>query len=435
MRVDVGWRKHQSVGADGETAFARGCLNLFNRSVHFHQQHLCTTEVICNPTELLMSFEFIIGDFVAAGQLAFEVHKECSAVKGDYVELAEVCRNINVAINACSPNDPRSVLKNQDAESISIIGADCLGTLERLQSLLAKYDDLNSLQNISKELSLISAEAERHSIRKRLQEHLAAINTFMSGAQLDTTALIVWRLLLSIVKIQDGVLEPFDLKQKIDSPAKLQGLFKELVEGSKVLESQLDKRKDAVQDKLNEAIRDPDILLDLFVPNPDDDTGLEGTTQATQGPAEAKTTTYDLNFVHWFAVLRPNLLLPVSVSDAKTLNGTPSEPLMRYSEEDEFLCALPEGWSMVPTLRKRGPNCKLEEAYYYSFNNLSCSKDNRSRNSRAYFHRNPFMSYSSQPWSHNGLAITPTARFAKHHPTVASPTNPLAMPRLEDCAG
>lgn len=365
---------------------------------------------------------------MAAGELAYKLYSACCAAHEDYHELAEVCREVSIAVNACSPNDPRSVLKDQHAEAISLIGLNCLRTLERLQSLLSKYDSLSVAQNFGKRLGFISAKSERESIRSRLQEHLGAINTILNGVQLDVLAFAT-RLLFTMAKAQGGGSNTVDLQKVVNNPTKLQDLFKELGEESKVLKDQLEENKNVIQEKLKEAVQnqsDSDSLSYSKATDKSTSGEIPERVGNLRGPTAASTKSYDPQSIEWYAAGGNRFLVPVSVVDAKSLKERPLDPVIRYSEADEFLCKLPEGWSMTQTLLSRGPISKPEEAFYYSFNNLSCSGDNIPRTSRAYFYTNPFLSYSPQLIA---TLANPACRFLQLYTPVQQPTpsNPFGF--------
>lgn len=368
-----------------------------------------------------MSFGFSVSEFVEAGQLAYKLYAACRDAPQEYNELAGLCRDVGIAVNACSPNDPRSVLKEQHKDAIALVGSNCLSTLKRLEDLLTKYQSSSgTIQNFGKKLGFVSAKSERESIRSRLQEHLAAISAVLNGVQINTLGFTV-TLLVTMMKSEGQGLKAVDLQKMIDDPAKLQDLFQDLCQESKIAKDQLDQNKTAIEEKLKKAIQDDGKTSISSTPA----SGISN-TRRPRGPATASTVPYDPNAIDWYATGGKNFMLALNLFNAKSLTVKPADPIIRYSKEDEHWCKLPEGWSITQTLLRRGGrNSELEEAYYYSFNNLSCAPDNASRTSRAYFYTNPFESRMSGTFA--AMASSPTSRFIAYY---APPPQPNGLPNM-----
>lgn len=103
------------------------------------------------------------------------------------------------------------------------------------------------------------------------------------------------------------------------------------------------------------------------------------------GPAKPKDS-YEPSQYPWYSAIGHSYL-------SYTRSGFDSafcEPpcIWNYSEDEQWLSQLPEGYSRTVTMLYR--QSKLEKAYYYSYNNLSCREGNRPRTSRAYFSTYPF---------------------------------------------
>jgi hypothetical protein len=359
-----------------------------------------------------MSFGFSIGDFITAGQLAYQLWSECKAASSEYTELAELCHDVSIAVNACRPNDPYTILRRQHVETIALLAADCHTTLQRLQALLGKYQNMGTVQNIGKKLGFVNAKEERKSIQSRLQEHFAAINTFLSGVQMETLGLTV-KLLLKMLEGQNGG-RKIDAQLIADDSDRLQDLFKEFSLENEVPKDNLEKNTSAIKDKLKEAVFDdsaPLTVLDGSAPEQRTSPAGLSEQKTLSGPARPSTAPYDPMAIDWFTTGKG--LFALTVQAASTYYYKPDPPVIRYSRNDEWLCKLPEGWSITPTLVTRDQ--KTEEGYYYVFNNLLSSRGNEPRTSRVYCYSNPFYSGADKPLSGGPLGIPqqplPAARF------------------------
>jgi len=341
---------------------------------------------------LEMSFGYGITDIVSAGKLAYDIWKECEAAPNDYKELGELCREIDMAINSCSPNDPHSILRVQHAETLARLAASCRSTLRRLENLLRGYQDMSGIQGVGRRLGFTMSKGERENIRRNLQEHLAAINTFLQGVQVATFGLTV-KLLFKVLEYQVGSTNEEDIRAIVDNPEKLQELFKEVRSENNDLNVELDKDKDLIRDKLKETVAKghrPEIISSA-----PSDSGIEANSDTAEaqpsfsaGPAEPKSGPYDPWSIDWFSNGGWRFLNPVTTEMTRMKVILPML-IMRYSKDEEWLSIVPEGWSLIHTMIERGG--RKREAIYYSFNNLSSVPGNRPKTTRAYFLHGPFL--------------------------------------------
>ena len=338
-----------------------------------------------------MSFGFSIGDFIAVGKLAFDLIEACKNASAEYHELGELCRIVSIAVEACRPNDPFTVLRRQNAESIAILAADCLSTLRQLQDLLGSYQNMNSVRNIGRKIGFLSAKQERNDIRARLQEHLSAISTFLNGVQMETLGLTV-RLVLKMLEGQETTVGHANLQDMINDPEKLEMLLKDFGAESQIARDELKKNQDVVKTRLKEALDQDTEEARSSIGS----TGLDSNLPETQekplslpGPAEPSIAPYNPKDIVWFAD-RAHFFKWITTDASCFITVRLPPPTIRYSTVDEYHSTLPEGWSLTPTLVRN--NQKTAEAYYYVFNNLSCAADNVPKTSRAYCLQNPFLS-------------------------------------------
>lgn len=365
-----------------------------------------------------MSFGFSVGDFIAAGKLAFDLVEACRRASEDYKELADLCRAVSVAVEACRPNDPFTVLRRQNVETISILAADCTSTLRRLQDLLESFQNLNTVRNIGRKIGFVTAKQERSDIRVRLQEHLSAINTFLNGVQMETLGLTV-RLVLKMVEGRSEGHGHANLHELIEDPEKLEALLNDFSSESKTTRDELQKNQEALKRRLKEAM-DPDVngqaSTSKLTGSTAESSHARPSHRTLAGFASPSIASYNPLQIDWFAAGAWKWLQPVSVDASCFMKWNLPSLQIRYSKQDEYLCVMPEGWSMTPTLVER--DSKMEEAYFYVFNNLSCASNNVPRTSRAYCVINPFLSNADKTASSvvtfNNLQTVsrkPTTRF------------------------
>ena len=340
-----------------------------------------------------MSFGFSVGDFIAVGKLAYDLTEACKNASDDYKDLGDLCRAVSFAVEACRPNDPFTVLRKQNVETISILAADCESTLNRLQDLLISHRDMNTIRNIGRKIGFVSAKQERSDIRARLQEHLSAINTFLTGVQMETLGLTV----KLVMKMLEGRNEGFgdaSLHNLIEDPEKLDLLLNDFGSESKIAQAELRKNQDVVKERLKAAVdQKPQARWTSLINT--SSTISESSSQPqdqtiSAGYAKASVTTYNPAQIPWFSKDAWSWLRPVSPEESCFMEWKVPSSQIRYSEQDEYLSIMPEGWAIVPTLLKR--DSILEEAHFYVFNNLSFAPDNVPRTSRAYCVTNPFLS-------------------------------------------
>jgi len=266
-------------------------------------------------------------------------------------------------------------------------------------------------------------ETERNNIRNRLKEHLAAINTFLAGVQVDTLGLTV-KLLFKVLEEQLGGTKEDDIRAFVDNPQKMQDLLKVVRTDNVTLDTELDKDSDIIRDKLKEAATDENLVssgtswpASITRPLSTTTTASNSVDQSSLiGPTKPKSTEYDPWSIDWFKRGGYQFLTPIEPSS--DWGFVLKDPVMRYSEDDDWLCTLPEGWSMLRTLIERGG--QKQEAMYYTFNNLSPLPENKPRTTRAYFLKSPFsydgMKTEFDVVGDSGLKIYPAPRFHLKYP-------------------
>jgi hypothetical protein len=359
-----------------------------------------------------MSFGISIGDFVAIGALAKKLYDDCSNAEGDFQDLADLCNDVALAIGATRPNDPFTVMRRQDADTINILTSGCRRTLERLDVLLGSYQNIKGIRGFGRRMGFINAKDERQSIRQRLHEHLLVITAFNTGATVDIGSLVA-RSLLAAVQERLGTSNAQDITKLAKEEQEYQKIVEEFAERSNLAEDTLKGRQEEIRSKLIEAAEEQQT---------GDTTGNTETkeisklvkseswhTTTATGPVPTKTSSYDPWQNTWFSYFGFRNLWPVSAAFAPCIHANVTEPVIKYSEMDAYICTLPEGWSITLTVGDREPlplpsissgracGYRKEAAFYYVFNNMSCSSNNIPRTSRLYFLRNSLID-SKDAW-------------------------------------
>ncbi|RFU34808.1 hypothetical protein B7463_g1553, partial [Scytalidium lignicola] len=293
-----------------------------------------------------MSFGFSVGDFIAAGDLAYRVWFQCQAASEDYNELGELCHEINIAVGTCQPLDPHSVLRRQSIETITRLSANCHITLKRLEAILHDHQDMRGLHGLGRKLGFVMSKKEIENIKSRLQLHLSTINTFLNNVQVDTLNLTV-RLLFKGFQNQLGNPTEEDIRAIINSPDKLNDLFKEVQSDNKTLNTGLDEDKDAIRQKLEEAMktgRDDghDTSEQREIPSPVTTADFNSPRDSAVMPAKPKSSRYDPYSINWYRMGGSEFLIPIRNNIPNFILPIESA-VMTYSKNEQWLSRLPEG--------------------------------------------------------------------------------------------
>ncbi|EHL02470.1 putative UPF0665 family protein C23C4.06c [Glarea lozoyensis 74030] len=241
----------------------------------------------------------LVGDFVAAGQLAHSIWSRCEAAAGDFEELGVLCNEINIA-------------------------------------------GMNGIQGIGKKLGFIGSKTERDQIRSRLQLHLTTINTFLANVQVETSALTV-RLLFSVLQEQFGDRDEATIRGIIDNPDALQDLFKELRSENKLLNAELDREKESIQVKLKAAVenrkQDPGTIVASDVSE------AQVARPIYNGPVAPRSAPYDPLPDDWSYFWQSEDTNEIVYVDNNTMTESTVHPARFNNTEDEVgTHVLPPGW-------------------------------------------------------------------------------------------
>ena len=285
-----------------------------------------------------MSFGVIIGDFITVGTLAYQLVSACNAAPIEYHELGELCLEISTVIESCKPLDPKSVLKRQHVRTITLLSANCRATLQRLELLLGRYENLGTVQNLGKRIGFTGTKTERENIRNRLKEHILFMGTFFSGVQVETLGFTV-KLLLKVLEERSEGPRKAALETVINNPDKLEDLLKVFGSENEIQLAELEKEKGLIKDKLEEAARDTDIadLKSAAEPSVLANAKLQKKENSTidtafLGPVRDRLKTYDPNLIDWFKNGGHRFLTPIMMTEEMVWN--PPRPIIRYSERE-----------------------------------------------------------------------------------------------------
>ena len=354
-----------------------------------------------------MSFGVSVGDLVAVGTLANQLWTACREASPEFQDCANLCHEVSLVIEGCRPNNPNSVLRVQDSKTISQLAESCNTTLSTLENLLRRYNSLGSTTHrVRDTLGFAYAKADCDKIRRRLGEHLLVINTFLTGRQVtapDSVEDVTPELFFALfTMLHDQTLESTAIDSStnldLEDEVKWQAFRAQVVAKTDIEGDYLDQKRSYVKACVQKFAKDqaklakprnytegtstsPDTIASptMDVSTPD--------AVRVQIPTPAKPKgRYSPWAIPWFTTIGYRFLQGVAVGFDDVIKEPPC--LWRYSKEEEWLCLLPEGWSRTPTMISR--EGKHKPAYYYSYNNLSCQRDNQPKISRAYFYDCPF---------------------------------------------
>ena len=338
-----------------------------------------------------------LGDLVIAGQFACKIWEACRDAGAEYDDLAQLCSEIHLTIDLCRPNERTSVLRQQESETIEVLASGIKTTLTRLEKILGSYSGINEtgVRSFRGRISFsFFTKSDRDDITKSLQQKLQLLTAVLQGSSLNLQNVAVSLLLELVVekrKAGDKRLDDEAIKTNSTVVAGLiedlgiisehtkEKLLKDRKIGEKIIRAEIDKDESA------EGLAKPESPVKLL-----EHSGY------FNAPTATKTDKFDPpKVLHWFGKIE-NLFTLVTVSDAfsqlTTVWPPPNPPPIRYSQQDEWLCPFQEGWTLNRTSAERlGIS---EQAFYFSYNSLSCQPDRKPMTSRLYFQLYPLIPVS-----------------------------------------
>ncbi|KAL8889723.1 MAG: hypothetical protein Q9215_003020 [Flavoplaca cf. flavocitrina] len=155
-----------------------------------------------------MSFGFAIGDFMAAGTLAWNVYRSCKGMREEFAEVGREARAAHVVVKELveEARDDQSVLNRCGAsrkqELVSLI-AGLQKALEEFDRIILKYRGLSRRERrIWDQLRLASEDLS--GIRDKLTYHLTAITAFADSLERGTLARMETALIELVEEVRQG---------------------------------------------------------------------------------------------------------------------------------------------------------------------------------------------------------------------------------------
>lgn len=352
-----------------------------------------------------MSFGISIGDLIAIGTLASQLSNALRGAAPEFQDCASLCDDVSLVIQACTTNRTNSPLLKQDIKTIVLLNTSCNTTLAALQTLLRRYESLGSTSHrVRDTLGFAYAKGDCDRLRRRLGEHLLVINTFLTGSPVsapdsssDELTPELFFALFSI--LHEEKLKPAQagglLSLDIEDDSNWATVRAFVITKADFSGDYLDQKKPYVKSCIKRIAKDQSkasaaeasVGGEALVAAQKENEELPIATPQRWviSPAKSKGK-YNPRDNPWYTSIGRNWLQKVQVGFDVVIEQPPC--VWGYSEDEAWLCLLPEGWSRTPTMLKR--RTVLQQAYYYCFNNLSCEPGNRPKTSRAYFAYCPF---------------------------------------------
>lgn len=155
-----------------------------------------------------MSFGFAVGDFIAAGTLAWNVYRSCKGMRKEFAELGREARAAHTVVKELveEAKDEQSVLNRRGAartqELLSLVSG-LQKVLEEFDRIIVKYRGLSRReQRIWDQLRLASEDLG--GIRDKLSYHLAAITAFTNSLERGTLARMETVMLELVEEVRQG---------------------------------------------------------------------------------------------------------------------------------------------------------------------------------------------------------------------------------------
>ncbi|KAK3324989.1 hypothetical protein B0H66DRAFT_529041 [Apodospora peruviana] len=362
-----------------------------------------------------MASPLSLGDLMAVGKAAWELYEACQSAPDHVRELGTLCSNIALTINSCRPNDPtallrRAFLSKEQAEALELLVNRIEDSMQAIRQILGKYEglDVPSLRNIGRRAVFgVFTVEDCNDLRRTMMGQVQTLTLLLQGQNISFQGMAV-ALLSELVadkrranKARAGS-EP-DAVALIDDQT-----WKELVKDLKL------RNKDADSELLllgeSAAIREDVVKrAEKEASAVDHDTSKKAeaeldakVSKITNVAALAKMDEYspidgrDLSWSWFRGPVFPGSCTPVSVGEAVNDNSLLNSPSFQlptverqYSAEDKWLCPFLEGWMLNRTKAMRAG--RMEDAFYFSYNNLTAGGTRPPQTSRLYFWRSPLL--------------------------------------------
>ena len=300
-------------------------------------------------------------------------------------------------------------MREQDGKTISLLADSCTRTLKKFEKMLQRYDSLSSANHkVRDTLGFAYSRSDLDKIRRRLNEQLLVITAFTSGARVNTPTTTdeetpdLFFALYTILKESRSALsvrESFISAQALENEVEWKDFRDKVALRAGLTSEAVDEKKSYVkgcvkrieQEAASSLAEQQSDTASPPVENASESPSLiQGRNKSNKLPdvtSPAKTKgSYEPSQYPWYSAIGHSYLWKVHSGFDSIFCEPPC--VWNYSKDEQWLCGLPEGYSRTVTMLYR--QSKLEKAYYYSYNNLSCREGNRPRTSRAYFSTYPF---------------------------------------------
>ena len=191
--------------------------------------------IVVNPSHK-MSFGFGVGDFIAVGNLAWNIYRSCKGMSQEYLEVSREALVVHTLIKELQDeaDDPQSILNRRGIprkqELLRLI-QNLQQVLEELESIVKKYQ---ALGRIEKRIlnSLRMSREDLDELRSKMTFHVTAINAFTASLSRSTEAQIETVLIEFVKDCREGRVPPNMMSvDEANNASGWKALERELTEG------------------------------------------------------------------------------------------------------------------------------------------------------------------------------------------------------------
>jgi hypothetical protein len=125
-----------------------------------------------------MSFGFSVGDFIAVGQLGWQVYKSCRDAPESFKNISSEVLSLHAVIKEAVEILSGCSLPRSKQERLTVIMSGCQDVLQDLQSLVNRYESLGSQTKHTLDRLKFSKD-EVAELRARLTAHTVLLTAFI----------------------------------------------------------------------------------------------------------------------------------------------------------------------------------------------------------------------------------------------------------------
>ena len=127
-----------------------------------------------------MSFGFGIGDFMAVGQLAWQVYRKCKTAPSEFKTISSQLISLHIVIKDVNETIEEWELPEAKKSDLLQIGEDSKETLNELDQLLKKYSNLGMKSSRTLD-RLRYPRADTAELRARLESYINLLTSFKTS--------------------------------------------------------------------------------------------------------------------------------------------------------------------------------------------------------------------------------------------------------------